>query len=128
MVREKMVIISAPWIVPVGAPIIRDGSVVVADGRIVDIGRRNEIVQKYPHSLEIFYPCVLMPGLVNAHMHLELSHLANCIEPRAEQNFTDWIDALIEQRTAQKVSREETVAAFTSALEDQYSFRGRTDW
>ncbi len=51
---------------------------------------------------EKFYPCVLMPGLVNAHMHLELSYLANCIEPGGKRNFTDWIDALIAAKNHKK--------------------------
>jgi aminodeoxyfutalosine deaminase len=116
-----MVIISAPWVVPVGEPIIRDGSVVVTKGRIVDIGLRDAIVQQYPHAAEKFYTCVLMPGLVNAHMHLELSYLVNCIAPGGKRSFTDWIDALLAERTINRVCREEIVAAFLSALKDQYS-------
>jgi cytosine/adenosine deaminase-related metal-dependent hydrolase len=115
-----MVIISAPWVVPVGEPIIQDGSVVVTKGRIVDIGSRDAIVQQYPHAAEKSYPCVLMPGLVNAHMHLELSYLAHCIEPGEKRNFTDWIDALIAARNIKKVCRDEIVAAFLSALKEQY--------
>lgn len=115
-----MVIISAPWVVPVDVSVIRDGSIVVVDGRIVDIGKRDDIVQKYPQSQEKFYPCVLMPGLINAHMHLELSHLQNNIEPLPDQNFTEWIDALITQRVATQYSREKIVETFTVALRDQY--------
>ena len=59
-----MVILSAPWIVPIETPVIREGSIVVADGRIIDIGRRDDIVDKYPHFHEVSHPCVLMPGLV----------------------------------------------------------------
>jgi cytosine/adenosine deaminase-related metal-dependent hydrolase len=116
-----MVIISAPWVVPVDAPVIRDGSIVVVDGRISDIGTRDDIVRNYPQSSETSYSCVLMPGLVNAHMHLELSHLQNTIEPLPDQNFTDWIDALIAQRATKECSREKIVETFTVALHDQYN-------
>jgi aminodeoxyfutalosine deaminase len=115
-----MVILSAPWVVPVDVPVIREGSIVVADGRIVDIDRRDNIIQKYPLLPETSYSCVLMPGLVNAHMHLELSHLQNNIEPLADQNFTDWIDALIAQRVTNKSSSEEIVKTFTMTLHNQY--------
>ena len=118
---EQMVIFSAPWVVPVGAPVIQDGSVVVNDGRIVDIGSRSALGQKYPQSLEKGYAGVLMPGLVNAHMHLELSHLATRIESLPDQHFTDWIDTLIRARTQHSVYREEIVAAFTAALDEQYA-------
>lgn len=115
-----MVIISAPWIVPIDLPVIRDGSIVLADGRIIDIGKRDDIVQNYPQSPETLYPCVFMPGLVNAHMHLELSHLQNAIDPLPNQNFTDWIDALIALRGTKECSHEQIVQTFTAALHDQY--------
>ena len=116
-----MVIISAPWIVPIETPVIREGSIVVADGRIIDIGKHVDIVGKYPHFREVSHPGVLMPGLVNAHMHLELSHLHNTIEPLPGQGFTNWIDALIALRVAQVSAREEIVESFTAALQDQYN-------
>lgn len=116
-----MVIISAPWIVPIDTPVIRDGCIVVADGRIIDIGKREDIVLKYPQSPVTSYPCVLMPGLVNAHMHLELSHLKNTIEPVANQSFTDWIDSLIEIRAAKEYSLDTIVDSFTAALQDQHN-------
>ena len=116
-----MVIISAPWVVPVAAPVIRNGSIAISDGRIVDIGGRVDIVAKYPQSQEKTYPCVLMPGLVNAHMHLELSHLAPRLPALSTKKFTEWIDALIVQRAKKKDCREEIVAAYTTALIEQYN-------
>lgn len=116
-----MVIISAPWVVPVAAPVIRNGSIVVADGRIVDIGGRVDITGKYSQFQEKNYSCVLMPGLVNAHMHLELSHLAMSLPAPSTKNFTEWIDALIVQRANKKDCREEIVAAFTAALLEQHN-------
>lgn len=116
-----MVIFSAPWIVPIDTPVIGDGGIAVADGRIYDIGKRVDIVGKYPQAQEISYPCVLMPSLVNAHMHLELSHLQNILEPSPGQRFTDWIDALIALRVANECPREEIVETFTAALHDQHN-------
>ncbi len=117
---RSMRIFSAPWVVPVGGPVIQHGSIVVADGRIVDLGQRDDIVHIYCRVPETSYSCVLMPGLVNAHMHLELSHLQQsaCLLP--EENFTDWIDALIERRAAEKNCPGKIVAGFRTALQDQY--------
>ncbi len=115
-----MLIISAPWVVPIESPVIRDGSIVVVNNRIVDLGKRLEMVRKYPQFKEKSYPSVLMPGLVNAHMHLELSYLHNTLEPLYDANFTDWIDALLTQKFSKNPSREETVEFFTAALHDQY--------
>ena len=108
-----MVIISAPWVVPIELSVIQNGSVVVADGRIIDIGCRDDIVPNYPQLQETTFPCVLMPGLVNAHMHLELSYLQNNAEPLPNQNFTDWVDQLIAKRMSQKYSRDEIIESFT---------------
>jgi len=116
-----MLIISAPWVVPVDTPVIRDGSIVIVDGRIVDFGKRADLVVKYSQYLEKFYPCVLMPGLINAHMHLELSHLQNTIELLPGQNFTRWIDALIEQKLSGKWCREKIIETFQITLHDQYN-------
>ncbi|GAB6191813.1 amidohydrolase family protein [Desulfocastanea catecholica] len=115
-----MHIFSAPWVVPIEGPVIQHGSIVVADHRIVDLGKRDDLVHSYCHSPETVCSCVLMPGLVNAHMHLELSHLrpSLCLQP--EDNFTDWIDALIERRAAEKNCPEKIVSGFRTALQDQY--------
>jgi cytosine/adenosine deaminase-related metal-dependent hydrolase len=115
-----MHIFSAPWIVPVEGPVIRHGSIVVADGRIVALDKREDIVRIYSHFPETRYNCVFMPGLVNAHMHLELSHLQprSCLQP--EEKFTDWINTLIERRLEEKKCPERIVASFRTALLDQY--------
>lgn len=115
-----MHIVSAPWVVPIDRPVIQDGSVVVHDGVIVDLGSRGDIVGRYPQSSESFYPCALMPGLVNAHMHLELSHLQNSVKPQPEQKITEWIEELIAERATQKYSREKIIEAFTTALHNQH--------
>ncbi len=115
-----MHIITAPWVVPIDRPVIQDGSVVVKDDLIVDLGKRGDIVDRYPQCSETFYPCVLMPGLVNAHMHLELSYLQNTVKPLPNQKFTEWIDALIAQRATKIYSRKKIIDAFTGALHNQY--------
>lgn len=120
MLENNMIIFSAPWIIPVELPIIKNGSIVVAAGRIKALGPRDEVLRNYPDLKEINFSCLLMPGLVNAHMHLELSHLQGQVELQSTDNFTDWIDRLITRRIQQTYSRDEIVAAFTAVLHDQY--------
>jgi len=115
-----MMIHSVPWLVPVDGPVIRDGGVVTFDGRIVDIGKRGDIVGKYPQAIEKLHSAVLMPGLINAHTHLELSHLQSTAVPPVDQKFTDWIETVISRRRIQSPSRGEIVASFTATLQDQY--------
>ena len=58
---------SADWVLPVdGAPIER-GGVAVEDGRIVAVGPAADLAGRVDHVDE----AVIVPGLVNAHTHLE---------------------------------------------------------
>jgi cytosine/adenosine deaminase-related metal-dependent hydrolase len=82
--------VRADWILPIGGPPIAGGSVTIEDGTIVavdsapvdgavDLGR-----------------CAVLPALVNAHTHLELSYLRGRI-PRAAC-FTEWVKPLLAAR------------------------------
>ena len=63
---------SADYLIPITSPPIKDGVIVLDDsGKIERIGNRDD----FP-SVDIQYSKgVLMPGMVNAHCHLELSHM-----------------------------------------------------
>jgi len=63
----------AAHLLPISQPPIKDGALVIDDAKIVAIGERQKILSKYPNAaVEDFSHCILMPGLVNAHTHLEL--------------------------------------------------------
>jgi cytosine/adenosine deaminase-related metal-dependent hydrolase len=86
-----MQVVRAGWVLPVeGAP-IRDGAVAVEDGRIAWVGPAAEA----PATAEDLGPGVLLPGLVNAHCHLELTHLAG-LDPAG--GFVAWVRRLVEER------------------------------
>jgi cytosine/adenosine deaminase-related metal-dependent hydrolase len=119
--QEIMEILSAEWVVPVAMPAIGDGSLVVADRRIVEVGKRSDIVSRYQGIRERRCPGVLMPGLVNCHMHLELSTLSGIAPPAGDGAFTAWIAELLTARERQATSREHIVAAFTAVLRRQYA-------
>jgi cytosine/adenosine deaminase-related metal-dependent hydrolase len=94
----------AAWIVPIAGRPVPDGWVMVDDGRIVALGddsarnRRSAFV----HDMG---SVAIMPGLVNAHTHLELSYLRDEILPAS--SFVAWVRSLIEKRRP----REEQSAA-----------------
>ncbi|MEX0568211.1 MAG: amidohydrolase family protein [Candidatus Njordarchaeota archaeon] len=50
--------------------IIKDGAVVVEDGRIVDVGKTSEIKLKYGYESINAEKNIVMPGLINTHVHL----------------------------------------------------------
>jgi cytosine/adenosine deaminase-related metal-dependent hydrolase len=70
-------LISAPWVVPIASPATAEAAVVVdGAGTIAAIGPRAEIKSAFASLPEERAEGALVPGLVNAHSHLELSILA----------------------------------------------------
>jgi len=73
--------IAATYIFPVNQPPIKNGILTCAlDGTIVEISQDNEKLTEQP-GLE-YYSGILVPGFVNTHCHLELSHLKGKIEEK----------------------------------------------
>ena len=67
-------LIRACWIAPIAGPILSDGAIAVREGLIVDVGPYVSVRRRFPDAkLQDVGDCVLLPGLVNAHTHLELS-------------------------------------------------------
>ena len=61
-----MRILSADWVVPVEGEPVADGAVAIDDGRIAAVGAASEL-----GTGERFDGCVIVPGFVNCHTHLE---------------------------------------------------------
>ena len=81
---------TADWILPIAGPPIRDGVVTIQGGRIerVDHGRAADAVS--------LGHVAILPALVNAHTHLELSYLHGRIPPRT--SFNEWVMELMALR------------------------------
>jgi 5-methylthioadenosine/S-adenosylhomocysteine deaminase len=76
-------------VVPVAAPPIEHGAVLIGpDGRIEAVGADQEVPRPAGVVTRSFPGAALMPGLVNAHTHLELTWLAGQVE---EADFSAWI-------------------------------------
>ena len=93
-----MLRLDAAWVVPVAAPPIRDGSVLLDDrGRIAAVGPR----QAVPSSVDVpvidLGEAAILPGLVNTHTHLELTGLAGQVE---DADFWEWIKHIIALKSA----------------------------
>ena len=67
------------------SPLIEDGCVVVEGDRIVAVGATRDI---NPPHIDEDIDGVLMPGLINAHTHLELT---NVPRPGMPGTFQDWL-------------------------------------
>ena len=83
----------ARFVVTMDGPPIEDGAVAVSDGRIVDVGSVAEVRAKNVGEVTDLGECALLPGLINAHCHLDYTCLRHRIRPAAN-SFTDWISSI----------------------------------
>ena len=87
----------AAWVIPIAGPPIRHGWVAVDRGRVVALGRRSPPEDgKDGFADQDLGRVALLPGLVNAHTHLELSYLRGEIAPASE--FVTWIRRVMAAR------------------------------
>lgn len=91
----------AAWVCPIDQAPIRDGLVIVEAGRIAGIGEqgsgnRDQGTGIGDQGIRDLGNVVLLPGLINAHIHLELSWLRGRVPPAAK--FTDWVKQMMAGR------------------------------
>ncbi len=89
-----MKLLSADRILPITQPPAKDSALVIKAGKIAELGSRKNLKKKFPQAEEFHFP-LLMPGLVNAHTHLELSGLKRL---SAAGGFTSWIIRLVREK------------------------------
>ena len=93
-----MQLFAASHVFPVSSPPIRDGAVAVEGSSIVAVGPRAELLERVGDGVE---PCelgraALLPGLVNAHCHVELSWMAE--DPPPAGDYLGWVRGIIARR------------------------------
>jgi cytosine/adenosine deaminase-related metal-dependent hydrolase len=105
-------VVAAPWVVPGpdGGP-WADGAVALEGDRVVAVGPRAEVEAR--HGVAERIDAVILPALVNAHLHLELSHLAGRVP--GGTGLVPWIEALVAAR-ARGGSVDEAMARGAAAL------------
>ena len=87
----------ADWVLPIVAPPVRRGRVDVCGGRIAAVGPAAGAAAA-PGPVVDLGRTAILPALVNAHTHLELSGLRGAAPPAA--SMPRWVDNLIERRAA----------------------------
>src|SRR5690349_3024325 len=106
--QERKILLRAAWVAPMDGPLIREGAILIAGGRILEIGQGDRLAKTHPDAPVVDRSnCTVLPGLVNAHTHLELSEFA-CGEPPA--SFVEWIGRLVPRGQASLESIHESVA------------------
>lgn len=80
----------AAFVLPVTSPPIRDAFVAVRDGLVTAVGPMSERPRAAGASEIDLGSTILLPGFVNAHTHLELSHLEGAVP--GDRGFVAWIE------------------------------------
>jgi len=109
-------IYSARWVLPITSPVIENGAVACERSNIIAVGPRTDIVSRFPDSrIEDFGAAAILPGLVNAHSHLELTVMRGFLE-REENDFLAWLRKLTIARLAM-TAEDLLVSATCGAIE-----------
>jgi cytosine/adenosine deaminase-related metal-dependent hydrolase len=90
---------AASWLINPGSPSVAGGALLVRDGVIIATGTRDELKRQYAAHVVEHPGCAILPGFVNAHTHLELTHFPSWrIRSHLDYNprtFADWIIQLV---------------------------------
>ena len=123
MSRAEPLYLRARWIVPVVRRTIEDGWLRIERGRIAAIGRRG-LTGNPPSGQSIdLGDAIILPGLVNAHTHLEFSDLERPLE--ADGGLPGWIARVVALRRARPTGPEEAArlaASLRAGLAESLSF------
>jgi cytosine/adenosine deaminase-related metal-dependent hydrolase len=91
-------ILRARTILPVSRPPIENGAVVISGNRIRAVGSWTDFQSRADGEIRDLGEAVLLPGLVNAHCHLDYTDMAGQLPP--PQTFTDWISLITAAKAA----------------------------
>lgn len=100
---------SARWVFPASSPPLEGGTVTVRGEKIEAVEPRG--VRTADEDLG---NVALIPGLVNAHTHLDLSGARGQVPPTDPNHFTDWLKGVITYRRSR--SEEQTLADIDAGL------------
>lgn len=98
----------ARFVFPVTGPLVRDGFVTIDDGRIVAVGARDQMTATGGEVFDLGNAAIL-PGLVNAHVHLDFSDLSSPLGDH-QIHLPEWIRLVLEHRQATPIKYSERIA------------------
>jgi cytosine/adenosine deaminase-related metal-dependent hydrolase len=107
----------ASWLItgkPDQAPIKHGGLVLDARGFVLAVGSAEALKRDYPGLLFRSERAVLLPGLVNAHVHLELCALRG--ETRSGGGFGPWVTGMMEKR--ERILPEQDIDAIEAGVSE----------
>ncbi|MDD5285046.1 MAG: amidohydrolase family protein [Desulfuromonadaceae bacterium] len=107
---------AASWLINPDAPPVAGGALLIRDGKVAAVGTLSELRRAHFVPVAEYPGSAIIPGFVNAHTHLELTHFPSWhlrtnidYHPRS---FTDWIIQII------KVARGLTPADYPPSVHE----------
>lgn len=100
-----------------GAP-IDNGAVAVSGSQIVEVGRFDDIKTRNAGNIVDLGEQALLPGLINAHCHLDYTCLRGKIS--RQKSFADWIRAINAEKSA--LSPEDFLASINDGFKEAKRF------
>jgi aminodeoxyfutalosine deaminase len=114
--QQKM-ILRARIVVTMDGPPIENGAVRVCGERIIEAGKFSDLASATDEIVDLG-DHILLPGLINAHCHLDYTCLRGKIPP--PQSFTDWIREINAEKA--KLSAEDYVASINAGFAEAKQF------
>ena len=87
---------TADVVAPVADPPITHGAIAVRDGLVIAVGAERDLLAAYPTAPVTSWHGVLIPGLVNAHTHLQYTSFAE-VGAEPFENYTAWSVRFVEE-------------------------------
>jgi cytosine/adenosine deaminase-related metal-dependent hydrolase len=103
--------IAARWVLPIDQPALAPGWIEVRKGRIVRVGSGTA-----PAGARDLGRVAILPGLINAHTHLELSWLRGKVPPG--DSFVSWVRRLLAARGDVVVGAHVRAASMQQAVRE----------
>ena len=91
-------ILRARVILPVSAPPIEDGAILISGNKIRNVAPFRDLRPPAREKILDLGDVILLPGLVNSHCHLDYTDMAGELPP--PKIFTDWIGSITAAKTA----------------------------
>lgn len=91
-------LLRARTVLPMCAPPVENGAVLVSGAHIQQVGPWNELRLEPGQPVVDLGESILLPGLINAHCHLDYTDMAGKLSPA--KNFSDWIKAIVALKAA----------------------------
>ncbi len=109
-----MIIVKAKYLIPYPEHCIENGAVAIKGTKIYRVGTFDEIKTLTDIDKIIdLGKAVILPGLINIHIHLDLTNLHNRIKPT--NNFTHWVFQIVGARIRWK--EEDYISSIEKGIE-----------